>query len=202
MHTPADLAAILPTLPRLVMNGHAFRCIDYKYLAVASQLHPNRFLYGLGAPVAGARFTSAGGPQAIYMAENQATAFAESNPVQAIVGKIDPGLAPPTPPGAYASIMYQLQAVLDVTDVDVQAALGTTRGELMKPWRQEAKRGHVSSTQQLGQAVYDSGVFQAIWYESARTPNTYCLAVFIDRLVAPAYLEVFDPNNNINERVP
>ncbi|BDI33861.1 hypothetical protein CCAX7_59120 [Capsulimonas corticalis] len=202
MHTITDLAWILPTLPRLSMHGHAYRIIDYKYLAASPPLHPNRYLYGLGAPAAGARFTSKGGPQAIYIANDLATAFDEANPVQAILRQTDPGLAPPTPPGGYASILYRLESVLDISDPTVQSALGTSTSELTGHWRQAQKRGHVAATQILGQAVYDSGVFQAIWYESARVPGSFCLAVLIDRLVAPAYLEVHDPNNNINERLP
>lgn len=202
MHTSADLALVLPTLPSIPMRGHAYRYVDYKYLAANPPLHPNRFLYGLGAPAAGARFTPIGGPRMIYLACDQATAFDEANPVQAILRKIDPGLVPPTAPGALASIQYQLGSVLDVTDPATQKAIGTSRSELFKPWRQAANRGRIPATQLLGQAVFDSAVFQAIWYESARAPKTYCLAVYLDRLVDPAFLEVFDPNNNIRERLP
>lgn len=202
MHTPADLANVLPTLPCLTMHGHGYRYIDYKYLAANPPLHPHRFLFGLGAPAAGSRFTPTGGPRAVYLADTQSTAFDEANPVQAILRAIDPGLVSPTPPGAHASIVYQLEAVLDVTDPVIQKALGATRSELIAPWRQAAKRGHLPATQLLGQAAFDCGVIQAIWYESARAPKTHCLVVFIDRLVDPAYVEVFDPNNNIKERLP
>ncbi|MEO7715868.1 MAG: RES family NAD+ phosphorylase [Capsulimonas sp.] len=202
MHTPADLAQILPTLSHLSMQGHAYRVIDYKYLAANPPLHPNRYLYGLGAPASGARFTPRGGPQTIYMADDLATAFDEANPVQAILRLTHPGLASPTPPGGYASILYELETVLDLTDSVVQHALGTDTVELTKPWRQAQKRGRPCVTQILGRAIFDNGAFQAIRFESARVPGTYCLCVFIDRLIAPAHLEVYDPNNNIKERLP
>lgn len=202
MRTPAELAQILPTLPRLAMKSHAYRVVDNQYLSADLSLHPRRYLYGLAAPAAGARFTPRGGAAAVYMADELATAFDEANPVQAIVRKLDPGLAPPTPPGGHASILYQLESVLDLTDPAVQAALGTSREELIGPWRQAQKRGRIAAAQRLGQAVYDSGAFQAIWYESARVTGAFCMAVFLDRLASPAYLEVFDPHRNVNERVP
>ena len=92
--------------------------------------------------------------------------------------------------------------MLDVTNPAVQQALGTTPVELTGHWRQARNRGQTPPTQQLGQAVYDSGLFQAIWYESARVPGTYCLAVFPDRLIAPSFLEVYDPAGNFQERIP
>jgi hypothetical protein len=131
-----------------------------------------------------------------------ATAFDEANPVQAIVRKVDPGLAQPTPPGGHVSVVYQLDSVLDLTDNTVQASLGTTRSELTGHWRQAQKRGFNPVTQVLGQAVYDSGLFQAVRYESARAHGRYCLCIFIERLVAPSFIEVFDPNGNFKERIP
>lgn len=202
MLTPADLALVLPTLPRLTCQGHAYRVVAYKYLAANPPSHPNRFLYGLGAPTSGARYTPLGGMSTIYLAHDLATAFDEANPEQAILRRIDPGLAKPTPLGGHASILYELDAVLDVTDSQIQNQLQTNSAELAAPWRLTQKRGRVPPTQVLGQAVYDSGLFQAIWYESARAPGTYCLVVFPDRLAGKAFLEVYDPDGNVQERLP
>ena len=202
MRPPSELAAVLPTLPRLTMQAHGYRIIAAQYLQAMSGLHPVRFFYGLGATKEGQRFTPKGGMPTIYLADTLETAFAEANPVQAIVRAVDPALAPPTPPGAYAAIRYHLDSVLDVTDPDVQAALGTDRAELMASWRTASSRGQVTPTQQLGQAAFDSGLVQALWYESVRAPGAFCLAVFPDRLIDPAFLEVYDPTNRLQERLP
>lgn len=81
----ADLALILPSLPRLAMKSYAYWVVDLKYLAANSTPHPRRFLYGLGAPAAGARFTPPGGPAAVNLADEIAIAYDEANPVRAIV---------------------------------------------------------------------------------------------------------------------
>jgi RES domain-containing protein len=196
------LAVTLAGLPCLHCEGHAYRVVAYKYLAAPQSPHPHRLLYGLGAPAAGARFTPHGGMATISLAEDLATAFDEANPEQAILRRVDPGLVRPTPPGAHVAVVYRLDSVLDVTDSAIQQALGTNPSELTAPWRLTQHQGHVPPTQQLGQAVFDSGVYQAIRYESARVPGTACLAIFPDRLVAPAFMEVYDPDGNICERLP
>lgn len=198
----ADILKTLPTLPRYAYQSHAYRVVDNKYLTGNLLPRAHRYLYGLGVPVAGARFTPRGGMPTIYIAEDLATAWDEVNPVSAIVRQHDPGLAGPTRPGGYASVVYDLATVIDMTEPGIQSALGTDRAELLAPWRQMQRRGRVSPTQQLGQAVYDSGLFQAIWYESVRAPGTFCLAVFPDRLTGAAFLEVYDPDGNIQERLP
>lgn len=202
MRDPAELAAALRSLPRLRCEGHAYRIIAYKYLAAPQSPHPHRVLYGLGAPTAGARFTPRGGMGTLYLAEDLATAFDEANPEQAILRRADPGLVRPTPPGTHVAVLYRLEAILDLNDLAIQQALGTDGAELTAPWRLAQRRGHVPPTQWLGQAVFDSGIFQAIRYESARVPGAACLAVFPDRLTDPAFLEVYDPDSHIRERLP
>ena len=197
-----DLAHVMPTIVPQDRQGHGYRIVDYQYFAAFPNLHPVRILYGFGAPVNGQRFTPRGGMETIYFAEDLATAFDEVHPEQAIIRQHDPGLVLPVSPGGYAAIRYHLETVLDVTDPTVQQILGTDMAELTGHWRQARNRGQIPATQRLGQAVYDSGLFQAIWYESARVPGTYCLAAFPDRLTAPSFLEVYDPNGNFQERVP
>ncbi len=202
MLSAADLALALPTLTPQTRQGHVYRFVDYQYFAAHPNLHPVRILYGSGAPVNGQRFTPRGGMATIYSAEDFATAFDEVHPEQAIIRQHDPGLVLPVSPGGFATIQYSLETVLDVTDPAVQQTLATDRAELTGHWRQARNRGQTPLTQQLGQAVYDSGLFQAIWYESARVLGTYCLAVFPDRLTPPSFLEVYDPNGHFQERIP
>lgn len=202
MLTAADLALALPTLTPQTRQGHGYRIVDYPYFAALPTLHPVRILYGFGAPVNGQRFTPRGGMATLYFAEDLATAFDEVHPEQAIIRQHDPGLAQPVPPAGFAAIQYRLETVLDVTDPAVQQALGTDPAELTAPWRQARNRGQIPPTQRLGQAVYDSGLFEALWYESARVPGTYCLAIFPDRLTPPSFLAVHDPHGHFQERLP
>ena len=202
MLNASALANVLPALVPQIRQGHSYRIVDYQYFAAHPNLHPVRILYGFGASMSGQRFTPRGGMATIYFAEDFATAFDEVHPEQAIIRQHDPGLALPVSPGGFAAVQYYLETVLDVTDPAVQQVLGTTPAELTGHWRQARNRGQTPPTQQLGQAVYDSGLFQAIWYESARVSGTYCLAVFPDRLTAPSFLEVQDPAGNFQERLP
>jgi RES domain-containing protein len=202
MLNAADLALALPTLTPQTRQGHGYRIVDYQYFAALPNLHPVRILYGFGAPINGQRFTPRGGMATIYFAEDLATAFDEVHPEQAIIRQHDPGLVSPVSPGGFATIQYSLETVLNATDPVVQQRLGTDMAELAGHWRQARNRGQTPPTQRLGQAVYDSRLFQAIWYESARVPGTYCLAVFPDRLTAPSFLEVYDPAGNFQEHIP
>lgn len=202
MFNTADLTHVLPTLMPQGRQGHGYRIVDYQYFAALPNLHPVRILYGFGASANGQRFTPRSGMATIYFAEDFATAFDEVHPEQAIIRQHDPGLVPPVSPGGYAALRYSLETALDVTDPAIQQMLGTDTSELTGHWRQARNRGQTPPTQRLGQAVYDSGLFQAIWYESARVPGTYCLAVFPDRLTAPSFLEVYDPTGNFQERIP
>jgi RES domain-containing protein len=202
MLNAADLALALPLLTPQTRQGQVYRIVDYQYFAANPNLHPVRILYGFGSPGNGQRFTPRGGMATLYFAETLATAFDEVHPEQAIIRQHDPGLVLPVSPGGFAAIQYQLETVLDTTDPAVQQILGTDRAELIGHWRQARNRGQTPPTQRLGQAIYDSGLFQAIWYESARVPGTYCLAVFPDRLTPPSFLEVYDPNGHFLERIP
>jgi len=202
MLSASALARVLPALVPQARQGQVYRIVDYQYFAAHPSLHPVRILYGSGAPVNGQRFTPRGGMATIYFAEDFATAFDEVHPEQAIIRQHDPGLILPVSPGGFATIRYFLETVLDATDPNTQHVLGTDTAELTSHWRQARNRGQTPPTQQLGQAVYDSGLFQAIWYESARVPSTYCLAVFPDRLIAPSFMEVYDPTGSFQERIP
>lgn len=174
MLNSTELARVLPMLPPRRLQHHAYRIVANKHLAANPPLHPDQYLYSLGALVAGARFTPRGGPATLYLAEDQQTAFDEANPEQAILRRADPGLVRPTPPGRYVSVLYQLESVLDLTDNVIQQALGTGSAELAGHWRQAQQRGRVA----------------------------FCLAVFPDRLAAPAYVKVYDPDGFIQERLP
>jgi RES domain-containing protein len=137
----------------------------------------------------------------LYMAEDRETAFAEAHQIGASIKRQQPAADDPRRPTVVVSVKVSLDSALDVSDPAVQAALGTDLGELLRPWRRAQCRGPVP-TQQLGLATFASGRFQAIRYPSARLRGRCCLAIFTDRVVPPAYVEVYDPDRNIDQRIP
>jgi RES domain-containing protein len=140
--------------------------------------------------------------ETIYVAGDPETAIAEANPVYSIVRASDPSLSSPPGPFVTTSIRVHLDSVLDLTDPDIQSALQTNVMELTANWRKIQNLGRIPATQALGMAVHATGLYQAIYYPSKRAPGHACLAVFCDHLVAPAFMEVYDPDQNIRERIP
>ena len=102
-------------------------------------------------------------------------------------------LAPAQPPIAVVtySAKVRLDHVLDLTDRAILNHLGTTSVELAEPWRFR-KDGRKPPTQRLGAEAAGSGRIQAIKYGSTKGPGD-CYVVFTDALVAPAFVEVNDP---------
>jgi RES domain-containing protein len=199
-----DLAAALAGVPAQPFSGVLYRAIFLEALYGFHQTPPHalpRPLYNLAAPARGARFTPRNGMATLYVAEDLETAFAEAHQTSAIVRRRKPGTSLPTRPTVLVSARAQLDTVLDLSVPAVQTALATNRAELVRPWRLAQRRG-VVPTQQLGEAVFDSGLFQAIRYPSARLKGHCCFAIFTDRLTQTAFVEVYDPDGNLNERLP
>jgi RES domain-containing protein len=138
----------------------------------------------------------------LYLAEDPETAFAEANQINAAVRMIDPSAVGPAPPTVILSAVVHLLSLLDVTSPDVQRAIGATDEEILSPWRAIQKPADLPLTQMLGQAVFDAQRFHGIRYRSARLPDHRCLAIFTERLVSPAFIEVYDPHDNVTQRIP
>jgi RES domain-containing protein len=204
MLPPDALAAVLTVRAGTTSEGVVYRTVDYEALHGFHRQPPfprPRPLYSLGAPLHGARFTPRGGMAALYAAEDRETALAELDQVATIVRREAPTLARRIPPVVVLSADAHLRTVLDLTDPTVQEALGTDLAELRLPWRRAQRRG-AAPTQQLGAAVFASGRFEAIRYPSARLEGGRCLAIFTERLVPPAFVEIYDPHGNLRERIP
>jgi hypothetical protein len=91
---------------------------------------------------------------------------------------------------------------LDLAQLIVREALGTNEDELCGPWRAQVANGQSAPTQELGTAVFASNRFDALRYPSARSPGHYCYAIFTDRLTPPALVEVYDPHDQVTQRIP
>lgn len=188
----SDLAIALTKTPIVSSNGSLYRCVDLKYLH--APYNPSRPLYGLGAPATGARFTPRGGPSSLYMAEDNLTALAESTLTLAGSSSM--------PPKVVFSAKTSLDAVLDLTQGHVQHVLGTSPQELSGSWRLANPTDPLPLTQFLGKAVFDSGRYSAIRFPSTKRPGGNCLVIFTDRLTPPSFVEIYDPNGNLKERIP
>ena len=188
------LAAALGRLPGRALEGVLYRAIDLEALYGFHRDPPHpapRPLYSLGPARSGARYTPRGGPPALYFAEDASTAYAEAG-----IG------GPWRPPTVIVTARTRLASVLDVAHKSVQAALGTSLAELVKPWRLAAARGQRPATHALGQAVFDNGRFQGIRYPSAKALGHRCVLVFPDRLAPPSFVQVHDPLGNLPQRIP
>lgn len=124
-----------------------------------------------------------------------------------------PGLPPftiQTPPWTIFAVKGVLERILDLTDLHVQAALGTSFSELTGQWRVPQARylrgeGPLPPTQLLGQVVYEAGSILGMKYDSAKNEGEgFNFVVFSDRLPIgrSSYLEVYDPHDLIRQRLP
>lgn len=199
MLPPAQLAEALEIIKLVATHGPWSRAVQYRHLlgpppGLRGSAQP---LWGGAAKLAGARFTPQGGFDSIYLACHPVTAFIEVSALILLPG----GPAPVcTPPWVMVTVNGVLHNVLDLTDENVRAALGTTAQEITGPW---ATLPH-PPTQRLGQFAYHSKRVTAIKYPSAKHPGGLNLVVFPDRISALAgdVLEVFDPHGNLAQRIP
>jgi RES domain-containing protein len=200
----AELKVALGQITPITLHGPFSRCVAFQHLVSksgpASPAGKPKPLWGLGSATSGARFTPRGGFESVYLAEDPITALAEVAGV--FMHPQVPAVALQTQPWVIMSIRGILVSVLDLTNSDVMARLGSNRQELTGAWRlAEAETGN-APTQMLGRACYESGRFDAIRYFSSKnSPTGVCVAVFSDRLTGAAFIEVYDPNGNLVQRI-
>src|SRR5262249_24432517 len=100
-------------------------------------------------------------------------------------------------------IQCHLGAMLDLSDERIRHRLKVSLTDLLGPWLPwnvgggEADAMHAAPSQQIGEAVYASGRFEAIRAPCAKDPHGYCLAIFPDRLRPTSHLEIEDPGGTI-----
>src|SRR6266849_2272753 len=131
------LAAALGQIKTKVLHGPFSRCVAFHHLVsmpqvqgVVSRPQP---LWGMGSKRFGGRFTPRNSFETIYLAEDPVTALAE---VSAVL--LNPGggvITLPSLPWVTVTVQGTLIAVLDVSDMGIQAKLGTTSQELTGEWR-------------------------------------------------------------------
>jgi RES domain-containing protein len=201
----AELKVALGQITPIPLHGPFSRCVAFQHLVSkpgpASPAGKPKPLWGLGSATSGARFTPRGGFESVYLAEDPITALAEVAGV--FMHPQAPAVTLQTQPWVIMSVRGILLSVLDLTNVDVMTRLGSNRQELTGAWRlAEAETGN-APTQKLGRACYEAGRFDAMRYFSSKnSPTGICVAVFPDRLTGAAFIEVYDPNGNLVQRIP
>jgi len=163
-------------------QGTAYRLTSPKYMT--------RPLSPEGSLQRGGRYNKRGRFAALYLADSPATALAE---VQMLKFSDNRLIGIKGPPKVLVSVDYTLQAVLNLGDPGVQAALGTNLEELRAEWVLKQQQRQRIPTQDLGEAVYESGNIEALWVPSARLWGAFNLVVFPDRLRVGSSLRLYDP---------
>lgn len=107
--------------------------------------------------------------------------------------------AQPLNPYLLLSVRFKLQRATDLSQAESWAILGTNQAELTGSWREVQASGQLPPTQALGIAARELG-FEALLVLSATDGKTN-LAVFPDNLLKGSFVEVYDPNNQLQGRL-
>ncbi|MCL6567548.1 MAG: RES family NAD+ phosphorylase [Meiothermus silvanus] len=182
MKSKQKLSEALRGLALWPAQGTAYRLTSPKYMT--------RPLSPEGSLQRGGRYNKRGRFAALYLADSPATALAE---VQMLKFSDNRLIGIKGPPKVLVSVDYTLQAVLNLGDPGVQAALGTNLEELRAEWVLKQQQRQRIPTQDLGEAVYESGNIEALWVPSARLWGAANLVVFPDRLRVGSSLSLYDP---------
>jgi len=186
------------------MHGPFSRAVALQYLfpkpAPARRVTPQP-LWGMGSKLYGGRYTPKNSFETIYVAKDMVTALAEV--VAIVTGHPGPPLTLASGPWVIVAIHGFLSSALDLTNPTTVQALGSSYQELTGAWRYVPGQKEEPPTHLLGRLCHKSKRFDGICFPSSKNPPLgICIAVFPDRLKSPAYLEVYDPQNNVAQRLP
>lgn len=144
------------------------------------------------------RFTPAGGPQSLYVGEDEEIGSAETKRV-ALLGSFARRSAEPA--AVFWARVDFPGSVLDLTDAVALDALGTTDAEVHDPDWRDRPAGSPSET--LGAAAFRDGRFAAIKYWSVRARTAgrsgFCLCIFKTRVQSPCRVEFASPELGLSE---
>jgi RES domain len=206
----SDLRRVVPALPLISEGGPWTRVLGYHLLQgpPPGSSGPPQPLWPGGPILTGARFNLKGTFGGVYLASDPLTALKE---VDAILGRQTlPSSTILTPPWTVFAVEGTLERLLDLTDLKVQARLGTSFPELIGEWRIQQSRhlrggGPLPPTQLLGRVAYDTGRILGMKFDSAKNPGEgFNVVVFPDRLSISraSFLGVYDPHDLIRQRLP
>jgi RES domain-containing protein len=194
--------AMMTSLGELGILGGEFFSVKVAAIGPFFRKHlvDPRPLWGIGSIKNGGRYNKPESFEVVYLAEDPITALAEVNLVfrssSPDLGKIK------GPPMVHIAVDGILENVLDTSSADVQRALATSHQELTGAWLWEQAESGQAPTQRLGRIAFESKRLCGLRYPSSKNPGGTCVAVFAERLSGGSYLEVYDPFNNLAQRIP
>jgi RES domain-containing protein len=199
-----QLAVALGKIAGVPMHGPFSRAVALQYLFPKPAPAPRmkaQPLWGIGSKLYGGRYTPKNYFETVYVATDMVTALAEVTAI--VTGHAGPPFTLVTGPWVVVAIHGTLSSVLDLTVPTTVHALGSNYQELTGAWRYNPGQIGEPPTHVLGRVSHKSKRFDGICFPSSKNPpHGTCVAVFPDRLKGPAYLEIYDPQKNIAQRLP
>ena len=192
---PADrLKTALLDAPLTSFSGYGYRIIE--------ELWRHDPLSAIGAFENGGRYNPPRAFPVLYTAGSRVTALRET---QALFDTADGQLGDaPRNPELLLTLEIAVHAVLDLTQSDLCAQLGTSREELVSPTPSRFilnARGKTTPTQDLGAACYASKQISALKAPSAANPDGYCLDIFPDRLFTGEHVRIRDEHHRLRDEI-
>jgi RES domain-containing protein len=198
MHPRNILAAVLPTIPAVPINGTFHRSV------ASASLHTGRrkptYLYALGAGLQGARYTSKNGPPCLYVSEKSVTTLSEAAGIASSLVEARMAISQPMTTSSMEVNLHL--GLLDLTDTIVLARLGTNIDEIDGPWQQQQLSGNPVTTQILAAEAYASRQFQGIRFFSNADPGNTNIMIWTETVIAPSAVSVINSSGTVKERIP
>jgi RES domain-containing protein len=188
------LKAILNTTPLVTYSGFSYRVIEDRWR--------NDPLSAIGALQNGGRYNAPGAFSLLYTANSRITAFKET---QALFDTEDGQLGDvPRNPELVLTLELTLLHVLDLTDLNLCAKLGTSSEELVSTVPSRFilnSQGKTTPTQELGAACYLSERISALKTPSAANFDGFCLDIFPDRLFMGERIAIRDEHHRLRDEI-
>lgn len=194
MYSIERLKTTLSTTPRITYTGYSYRVIEDRWR--------NDPLSAIGALQSGGRYNAPGTFSLLYTANSRITAFKET---QALFDTEDGQLRDvPRNPELVLTLELTLLCVLDLTDPDICAKLGTSAEELVSTTPSRFilnSQGKTTPSQDLGTACYLSQRISALKVPSAAHSHGFCLDIFLDRLFVGERLAIRDEHRRLRDEI-
>jgi RES domain-containing protein len=188
------LKTVLKTAPLISSSGYSYRVIEDRWR--------NDPLSAIGALQNGGRYNAPGTFSLLYTANSRITAFKET---QALFDTEDGQLQDvPRNPELVLTLEVTLSCVIDLTNPDLCAELGTSAEELVSTTPSRFilnSRGKTTPTQDLGAACYLSQRISALKVPSAAHSRGFCINIFPDRLFVGERVAIRDEHHRLRDEI-